>query len=350
MPLPQLGTVSPVLDEITIKATSSGIVSLKQNRFRTRYTGNKHSAVDLNGNLWPRAAELRKLISGERKEKAKKKAKVKTSADEIAISEQQISDLNPEKPAPDADLFKKPRRTYTVHKQQVRQRILGYINTQRGKKELYFWTVTFPMGTPDDIGYQIFNIWLTKLRQYKMLKEYLWIAERQDGKRNDYQSATNTIHYHIAIPHKLPVQRANAMMAGTLKTFARRGLIPFSVHACKRYNGVDICKHRTTRRVVNFANKKGSRALGQYLTKYITKNDGEFTRLAWHNSRGFSSIFTGVTFTKQEFTNNGWHLLIDRRKAISTEFFTFVPWINDPPWELMDHLYQLNSYLQDILN
>jgi hypothetical protein len=346
MELPQLGKVPSVVGyPLRIKATASGITVLKENNFRRRYTGNKFSAVDINGGLWIRASELEKHVREGVDKKPKKKARVETPAAEKKLIDMQISGNLSTLQMPDRvdspKLSTKKERQYSVHKREVRQRLLGFMNTQRGKKELYFWTVTFPKGTADDIAYKMYNIWLTALRQYRMLKAYLWVAERQEN---------GTIHFHIAIPHKMPVQRANAMMRGTLKTFSRRGEVPYTVYQCNRYNGVDIAKNRATKRVTNFAIKKGARALVTYLTKYVTKNDGTFKHLAWHNSREFSSIFTGVTFTVPEFTNNGWHLLIDRRKQLSCEYFTFVPWINDPPPEFTEHLYILNSYIQNILN
>ena len=148
----------------------------------------------------------------------------------------------------------------------------------------------------------------------------------------------------------MPVKRANAMMAGTLRTFAKRGLIPFNVYQCKKYNGVDIAKNRNTKRVVNFAIKKGARALATYLSKYATKNNGTFSNLAWHNSRGYSSIFTGVTFTIPEFISYGFNLQIDRVKRLDAAFFTFIPWANGPPPIITDHLFKINSYLQAVLN
>ncbi len=235
------------------------------------------------------------------------------------------------------------KQGYRVNKREIRQRLLGYMNTQRGSKELYFWTVTFPKGTADDLCYKIFNIWLTALRKYKMLREYLWIAERQPG--------TGTIHFHIAIPHKMHVQRANAMMAGTLKTFARRGELPYSVHQCARYNGVDISKNRKTKRVTNFANKKGSRALSHYLTKYVTKNDEQFTHLAWHNSRGYSQLFTGVTFSVEEFKKFSFGFFLDRRRVFEIgDFARFIPWISYPPPLFEEHLYKVNSFVQENKN
>ncbi len=143
------------------------------------------------------------------------------------------------------------------------------------------------------------------------------------------------------------------MMKGTLKTFAARGEIPFSVFACRKYNGVDIAKNRKTRRVTNFAVKKGSKALVTYLTKYVTKNNTGFEHLAWHNSRGYSSIFTGVTFTIEEFKGIyklDYFLHRDRSKWFETEYFFFAPWCDlGPPPILEQHLFKLNSYLQEQL-
>ncbi len=358
MHLPQLGRVPGPTSQhqLSLKATTSGITILKESLFRRRYTGNKHSAVDINGQLWLRSADLKRAIAGavdKPKRKGKKKGPVETAPagnklNAIQISEDLSTPVDTLLTIPsDLSPTERPPREYRVHKREVRQRLLGFLNTQAGKKELYFWTVTFPAGTPDDLIYKIFNNWLTQLRQRRMLREYLWIAERQDGKRNDFKSATNTLHFHIAIPHKMPVQRANSMMRGTLKTFARRGELPFSVYQCNRYNGVDIAKNRTTKRVTNFAIKKGSRALVTYLTKYVTKNDGSFRHLAWHNSRGFSSIFTGVTFTIPEFEAHGWGCWLDEWKLFETDFFIFVPWSANAPPPLTEHLYEINSCLQD---
>ena len=263
------------------------------------------------------------------------------------MKEQIYDSLSTSSPAPEAGCNKlstKKPREYTVHKREVRQRLLGFINTQSGKKELYFWTVTFPMGTPDDVAYRIYNNWLTALRQYKILKNYLWVAERQT------LTGHNTIHFHIAVPHKMPVQRANSMMRGILKAYSRRGEINFSVYQCNRYNGVDIAKNRNTKRVTNFALKKGQKSLITYLTKYVTKNNTKFGHLAWHNSRGFSSIFTGITFTFAEFETFGFAHLVNEWKLFENDYFIFVPWHDKPPDVIIDHLYQLNTYLQNQLN
>jgi len=348
--LPKLAAVPSINHDLVIKTSTNGITYLKEGRFTRRYTGNKYSAVDINGNLWLRASELKKHIRGPVVVR-KKKPQVETQGKKLAVLPAAYQEQNYQSFSTSGTelLTAKPQlsteRTYQVNKTEVRQRLLGFINTQAGKKELYFWTVTFPAGTTDAIAYKIFNIWLTSLRQYKLLKNYLWVAERQV--KNDH----HTIHFHLAIPHKMPVKRANAMMAGTLATFAKRGLIPFNVYQCKRYNGVDIAKNRNTKRVTNFAIKKGSRSLANYLTKYVTKNDGKFEHLAWHNSRGYSSIFTGVTFTVDEFIKYGFVDRLDKTKKFVSQYFIFVPWAGSGPPELITgHLYKLNSFIQSQLN
>ncbi len=339
--------------DLTIKATATGITFLAtQNdqgkfettmRYRKRYVGSKQYAVDINGGLWDDTKALEENINSYNKEPPKKRkhqVAPQCLQDKLFVNENaQISD-NPADPA--INCAKKTRKiSYKINKQQVRHRLLCYINTQKGKKELYFWTVSFPQGTPDAICFQALNTWLTQLRQYGMLKDYMRVTERQEN---------GTIHFHIAIPHKMPVQRANAMMRGTLKTFAKRGDIPYNERSPQiaKYNGVDISKHRKTKRVTNFAIKKGSIALVTYITKYVTKNDAEFEHLAWHNSRGFSGLFTGITFTVKEFTEFGFGPFLNKIRVFKMNFATFIPWLYGPPPRFWDHLYKLNSYTQSL--
>jgi len=345
---PKLLPVPAFHHELIIKATANGIIVLKDGRFKKRYTGSRYSAVDINGRLYEKASDLKKHLAATNPDQPKKRKRAAPpgiAPNIVTPNEEQSKEIKI------LSTKNKLERGYSVNKMEVRSRILGMINTMKGSKELYFWTVTFPGGMSDQLCYQAFNTWLTTLRQKNMLKNYIWIAERQDGKRitEPGKAATGTIHFHIAIPHKMHVVTANRLMRTTLATFAGKKLIPFSVFQCKRYNGVDIKKNRNTGRVVNFAIKKGSRALANYLTKYVTKNNERFNHLAWHNSRGFSALFTGITFTVQEFIKYGFKELLFKRSVISNEFFSFWPWLSEtgPPVAITKHLYELNSYLQN---
>jgi len=203
--------------ELSIKATQSGITVLKQSRYRKRYTGSKHSAIDINGKMFTNANDLKKIITAAEKPGGRRR---NATQSEVALTVDQIQ---------------RPPKSYQVNKTEVKNRIFGMINTMRGKKELYFWTVTFPVNTTDATAYRLYNTWLTTLRQKKWLREYLWIAERQQN---------GTIHFHVAIPHRLSVVAANRAMQVILATAAKRKEIAFSVYQCKRYNGIDIAKNR----------------------------------------------------------------------------------------------------------
>jgi len=386
-------------DQPSIKATHTGITFLathnpqttkydRSRDYKKRYTGSKTCAVDINGNLWLSSAALDKEIKASRDRKngippkEKKQGHKKTGEAapvnvlsrlpgtflEVAAGTGQIS-LKKLVPGNIAlFLAKKVRKkSYTVNKPEVRGRLMTYRNTQRGQNYLFFWTVSFPEGTPDKAGHEMFNVWLTMLRKHGMLKEYLWIKERQSGDRleDPDKLPTNTLHFHVAIPHYMSVTRANAFMRGTLKTYAKAGKIPGAfcdrrsgkthyLNCIVNYNGVDIAKNRAKnredRKPINFATKKGGKSLAHYLTKYVTKNDTEFDQLAWHNSRGFSCLFTGCTFTIAEFTRLGFGPFLNRCRVFKMEHCIFIPWLYGPPPLLEDHLFKLNSFIQTKLN
>ena len=181
------------------------------------------------------------------------------------------------------------------------------------------------------------------MRMKKKLHEYLWIAERQPQ--------TNTIHFHLAIPHYMNVQQANRTMKVILINFAKKGGVPFTPRFIgEKYNGVDIQKRKDrhgNKRITNFAEKRGSKALGNYLSKYVSKNDAEFSHLAWHNSRAFSCMFTGVSLTEKEFEDvNEFHLMLNQFRVIQSDWCVWGPWAKHPPDKLKQALYEINSYVQ----
>lgn len=316
----QLLSVPAYLHPLTVKADFSGVTVLREGHYRKRYTGSKRWEVDINGVL-RKKQELKKMIEATKKEPGKNTRLGKKLLNELP---------------------KGREKTYTVNKTEVRARLFSFIACQPpDKKELYFFTVTFPLQTEDEVIYRLFNTWLTKLRTSGALKNYLWVAERQKN---------GTLHFHLAIPHRLSVKIANREMMVCICTAIKKGEISYNLHAAKRYNGVDIAKNRKNRKVTNFAlGKRGRRSLTGYLTKYVTKNDSTFTHLAWHNSRGFSELFTGVTFTFAESRETyHWRFFTHSRPAAANEYFLFFPWLNGPPPNLEGELLKLNSYIQNL--
>lgn len=403
MALPRLLPVLCTLDLPNIKLTRSGITILHQRGSQGRYGGSARHRVDMSGKLWENKNDMIKSLYPERISKGKKKAPVAPDANNLNTFQSEYIDFLEELPTHErefctkteelftnygVEIVEKPVRTYVVKKTEVRQRILCRISAKtQSFAELYFWTVTFPAGSSDDIIYQIFNNWLTALRkkdQYGriLLKDYLWIAERQDGKRlKDPTKATNTIHFHIAIPHFMRVHHANKVMQTILASHARKGTIPFTRQQCNKYNGIHLAKDKGGK-VINFASKKGSRAITGYLTKYLTKNNERFTHLAWHNSRGFSNMFTAFYTTRRHFYSMGvrrktilgtWQVVSwaecletdknkwfpkrgdqedkeesERRRVEGTDYFQFIPWNNQGmPENIAAHMDELNGYCID---
>jgi hypothetical protein len=228
----------------------------------------------------------------------------------------------------------------TLNKRKVRTRIMVYADTMRRSsrwkhKELYFWTISFPKGTPDDTCYQLLNIWLTQLREKKLLASYLWVAERQQN---------NTIHFHLLIPQRVNVKVANRLMMTSICSMIRKGLLPWNIHAAKKYNGVDIAKDRKNRKVINFLEKKRSRSLQRYITKYITKNSTEMVRACWNCSTDWSVLFSACHLTREELVATVPDVSAIRQdRKFENDWVEFWPWNNDPPLSFMRHMAAING-------
>lgn len=235
------------------------------------------------------------------------------------------------------------KKSYGIAKMIIRNRMRAMVNMLRGcvdrmrKPKLYFFTVTFKEGTPDAVCYRVLNTWLTILRQKKMIHSYLWVAERQKN---------NTVHFHIAIPHYMNAPKSNRIMKNTLLDLKRKGeLQHWPREQIVKYNGVDIAKNRKTKRPVNFAAGGKDRALANYLTKYITKNNTTMEHLAWHCSRDWSALVLGMTFTREEMAlfTRGRHY---EPEPLEGEYATFWRWAKfRPPEKFSQHLADINYEL-----
>jgi len=237
----------------------------------------------------------------------------------------------------------KPRlqKQYTINKKQITHRIRNYTNQMKGEKLLYFWTVTFPLATSDDTAFVLLNKWLTRLRKEKLLTSYLWVSERQKN---------STIHFHIALHKRMCVKKANRYMRACIFTCIDNKEINYSRTDAIRYNGVDISKSRKTNRVTNFAKKKNEKSLVTYLTKYVSKNEGTFTHLAWHCSRDYSNLVINIRCTSNEFVKGKFNTQCQVEVLFETEWYIFKPWSNGPPENLLTYLAFANQTIISLLS
>lgn len=364
------GWVTPFISDISAKelpqfqelrgnltriASPAGITYLKKSSVKSSvYLGSKYHAVDINGIPWVKKTELKKITAGEKRANRSKKklAPVETGAansliitvnpeqisENLSTGESQLQTVSPE--------LSPKKRLYRVKKSLVRNRVLAYTNTKKGSKCLYFFTVTFPAGMPENMGYRCLNTWFTSLRKQRLVREYLWVAERQPN--------TGTIHFHIAVPHYMRVWHVNGIMRKILLGYAIRKEIPFPPEKFGRgmYNGVDIAgdKDKAGKKIpTNFAHKKKTRSLANYLTKYVTKNNETFEHLAWHNSRGFSQLFFSVALSKEQMQASGlWKKLYWEKKFEHPNgLFVFVPWFGNAPPIFWSKLNEVNNFFQN---
>lgn len=302
----------------TFKASLTGITALKEGKYRCRYQVANGYGITAKGEL---------II----------KPKEKKAADQKKFT--QVAPKLGEKSARD--------KNYRIAKQIVKNRMRAMVNMLQSnydrikKPKLYFFTISFLEGTTDNICYQVLNTWLTHLKQKNLLLSYLWVAERQKN---------STIHFHMAVPHYMNVQKVNRIMRIILLDQRNKGNLPdWDRQKLMKYNGVDIAKNRKTKRPVNFASREKGAALANYLTKYITKNDIEMNRLAWHCSRDWSALILGMTFTRAELGKFVTRAMIDIN-SLETEYCSFYRWEKyKPPEKFAEHLGQMNYKLLDFV-
>lgn len=175
---------------------------------------------------------------------------------------------------------RKKKTEYTLNKKKVREKCSAFFGLRQSRKFLAFYSISFPMGFPDEAAYQCLNTAFTRFKNECGLKSYLWVAERQKN---------GTIHFHMLTNTYMYIRKVNHIMARAINTQinGKRNKGKIDIYFdMKKYNGVDV------RHVNN--NKK---ALNCYLTKYISKNATAFSRLPYHCSRDISELFTAETFT-----------------------------------------------------
>lgn len=309
---------------MTVSVSLKGITLLKDSKFKRRHSGSKlvvqqpitgFKDLRVYKKEWPQEFL-----------KPKKRTKKNKSAIEVSATPAQ------------QPTTKKPRY-YVIDKKQVTHRILNYVNSMKGEKLLFFWTVTFPKGTPDNSAYKLFNTWLTRLRKEGMLKEYLWIAERQK---------IGTVHFHMVINRRMDVKKANRYMRAAIFNAIDRKEVVWNRTDAAKYNGVDISKNRKTGRVTNFAKKKNQKALSNYLTKYVSKSQDKFTHLAWHNSREYSGLVISVNLTDSEFKSSKLLGFCDQTKPLDGQYFIFYRWKGDPPNSVTNYLSYANQIIMSL--
>src|SRR5574340_590392 len=121
--------ILPHYAEMTTSISLTGITTLTKTKYKTR-----HSTAKEIVQVPKKGFMLRKEVGANYNKPAKKKKRKVTTN----TTAETLPTITKKKPL------------YTINKKQVWHRLFQFINQQKGMKELYFWTVTFPQGTEDD--------------------------------------------------------------------------------------------------------------------------------------------------------------------------------------------------------
>ena len=190
---------------------------------------------------------------------------------------------------------KNPNRK--INKAKVQGKIYALFNLKISRKFIAFYSVSFPINISDNVAFDIWNLWLTHLRKYYGLTNYLWVTERQKNK---------TIHFHMLTNQFLPIKNVNRTMANIIDNKVKNGLCSWGNSSVSSYNGVDVDsiynskRHRKSGKELNPTQVRNW--LQKYVTKYVSKNNESFEHLCWHCSRSVSQLFTStvILFSERE--------------------------------------------------
>ena len=306
------------------KLTHKGVTSLKNSKnFKSRVSGSRTHFVLPDGTLVTNRG--RELLKGNLELKKEKKPASRTEKKKLSTNVQQ--------------------REYFVNEKVISARVYSYVLAMKAPI-LHMVTISFPSMVTDDQGFQYLNTWLTVAKQSLHLRDHLYVAERQQN---------GTVHFHIMVPQYFNIVKANRAMSVILRNEVRKGNLPgYSIFQAKKYNGVDLAKDKH-KKVTNFADPRKRKNLVAYITKYVSKGkkpkDGEtgkgFKHLAWHNSRGFSSMFTGICLTEMESRFLGIRSQLNFERWFKGEFFDWLPWSTNNPNKLFSGM--LRSVNREVL-
>ena len=235
------------------------------------------------------------------------------------------------------------KRVYQIPVMKVRDKADAFFQLRQSARFMAFYSISFPAGTSEDMCFQLFNTWLTRVRETRKDFQYLWIAERQGN---------NTVHFHMLTHCFLNIRVVNHFMAAAIQTQVQKGNMEWGNSSKELYNGVDV-KH--------VHNAKG---VSRYLTKYMTKRKKDesgamvkeyhtFNRLAWHCSRRVSALFTSRIVSgdyladligQPWFSHSSYICSIDDRAARVFDVFYFT---KSPPRSVLQELRKINQQVFD---
>lgn len=176
----------------------------------------------------------------------------------------------------------KPRKMSQRTKSKIRKKIISFSQVQN---KLSFVTLTFCNVVEDKVAVKILASFLDNVKKLSKDFQYLWVAEKQ-SKNTVF---IDNIHFHLITNKYWDIKK---WWGYWLDVQAKAGIKPANENY-KPSSAFDV-------RQINSQNIK---SVGNYLTKYVTKNLSVFGCQVWNCSKKISRLYTdfysGMSFIRQ---------------------------------------------------
>lgn len=191
--------------------------------------------------------------------------------------EEQEFDLKPKKIK-----NRKPRKMSQRTKSKIRRKIIAFSMVA---PKLSFLTLTFCNKVDDRTAYKAFRTFMDNAKKRLPDLEYIWVVERQ----TENAAFLNNPHFHVINNRYWEIKK---WWPYWLDIQAKFGIRPRDENY-KPSSAFDV-------RHVKGNNLKG---IVNYMTKYVTKNEGEFDCQVWNCTKRVSRLYTDF-YTDETFIEN----------------------------------------------
>jgi hypothetical protein len=186
---------------------------------------------------------------------------------------------NPLKLSENEDHSYEPRVMSRRTQSKIRKKLIAFA---RIHQKLTFVTLTFVNKVSDRLAIKVLGTFLDNVSKRFKDFQYIWVVEKQT-KNKIFE---NNIHFHLVTNKYWEISRWWAYWVEVQKKF---GVIPRN----QEFNPTSAFDVKTIK-------SNNIKAVGNYITKYVTKNKGSFHGMLWNCSKKISQLYTDF-YTDQSF-------------------------------------------------
>ena len=188
-------------------------------------------------------------------------------------------------------------------KQKIKKKVFAFSQVYN---KLNFLTLTFINKIEDKQAVKILAKFLDNCNKQMKDFQYIWVAERQTKN----EMFKDNIHFHLITNKYFKIDK---YWDYWLKLQEKNGITARNKNF-KASSAFDIKR----------LNAKNVKAIGLYITKYVTKNKDEFDCQVWNCSKKISMLYTDF-YSDYDFIENVEKVLETELEPIPAEYCTIYP-------------------------